>query len=147
MRVLVTGASGFVGTALCRELLARGHTVRAAVRRVIPQGALPPGLHQIPIPDIAADFDRRALSDGVDAVVHLAAIAHRTNPIEGEMLRVNCDSAVRLAEAAAGLVRRFIFMSSVKWPGGTRAAGPTVKKTRSLRRTPTAGPSSKPSEL
>ena len=117
MRVLVTGASGFVGTALCRELLARGHTVRAAVRRVIPQGALPPGLHQILVPDIAADFDRRALVDGVDAVVHLAAIAHRTNPIEGEMLRVNCDSPVRLAEAAAGLVRRFIFMSSVKVHG------------------------------
>ena len=117
MRVLVTGASGFVGTALCRELLARGHAVRAAVRRVIPQGALPPGLHQIHTPDIAADFDRRALADGVDAVVHLAAIAHRTNPIEAEMLRVNCDSAVRLAEAAAGLVRRFIFMSSVKVHG------------------------------
>ncbi len=117
MRILITGASGFVGTALCRELLARGHTVRAAVRRLTPPGVVPPDLHQILIPDIAAEFDRRALVDGVGTVVHLAAIAHRSNPIEEDMRRVNCDAAVRLAEAAAGLVRRFIFLSSVKVHG------------------------------
>src|SRR6267378_7858761 len=123
MRVLVTGASGFVGTALCREMLARGHSVRAAVRRLTPPGALPSELHQILTPDIAADFDRRALVDGVDAIVHLAAIAHRTNPIKEEMLRVNCDSAVRLAEAAAGLVRRFVFLSSVQVHGEDSGSG------------------------
>ena len=118
MRILVTGASGFVGTALCRELLARGHRVRAAVRRPIPPGAVPPDLHQILIPDIAAEFDRRALVDGVDTVVHLAAIAHRSHRRIGtEIRRVNCDAAVRLAEAAAGLAGRFIFLSSVKVHG------------------------------
>ena len=122
MRILITGASGFVGTALCRELLARGHTVRAAVRRLIPPGAVPPQLHQILVPDIAAEFDRRALVDGVGTVVHLAAIAHRSS-IEAEMRRVNCDAAVRLAEAAAGLVRRFIFLSSVKVHGEDSGGG------------------------
>src|SRR5260370_3594593 len=112
MRVLVTGASGFVGTALCRELLARGHTVRAAVRRLIPPGTVAPQLHQILVPDIAAEFDRRALVYGVGTVVHLAAIAHRSNQIEGELRRVNCDAAVRLAQAAAG--RPFVFLSSVQ---------------------------------
>ncbi len=121
MRVLVTGASGFVGTALCRELLARGHTVRAAVRRLIPPGTVPPRLHQILVPDIAAEFDRRALVDGVGTVVHLAAIAHRSNQIEGELRRVNCDAAVRLAQAAAG--RRFVFLSSVKVHGEDSGSG------------------------
>ncbi|HKB73991.1 MAG TPA: NAD-dependent epimerase/dehydratase family protein [Burkholderiales bacterium] len=121
MRVLVTGASGFVGTALCRELLARGHTVRAAVRRLIPPGTVPPRLHQILVPDIAAEFDRRVLVDGVGTVVHLAAIAHRSNQIEGELRRVNCDAAVRLAQAAAG--RRFVFLSSVKVHGEDSGSG------------------------
>jgi nucleoside-diphosphate-sugar epimerase len=121
MRVLVTGASGFVGAALCRELLARGHTVRAAVRRLVPPGTVPPRLHQILVPDIAAEFDRRALVDGVGTVVHLAAIAHRSNQIEGELRRVNCDAAVRLAQAAAG--RRFVFLSSVKVHGEDSGSG------------------------
>jgi nucleoside-diphosphate-sugar epimerase len=121
MRVLVTGASGFVGAALCRELLARGHTVRAAVRRLVPPGTVPPRLHQIVVPDIAAEFDRRALVDGIGTVVHLAAIAHRTNQIEGELRRVNCDAAVRLAQAAAG--RRFVFLSSVKVHGEDSGSG------------------------
>jgi nucleoside-diphosphate-sugar epimerase len=80
-------------------------------------------LHQILVPDIAAEFDRHALVDGVGTVVHLAAIAHRSNPLEGEMRRVNCDAAVRLAEAAAGLVRRFIFLSSVKVHGEDSGSG------------------------
>src|SRR5256884_5333864 len=123
MRILVTGASDFVGTALCRELLARGHTVRALVRRLVPPSAVPSQLHQILVPDIAAEFDRRALVDGAGTVVHLAAIAHRSNLDDGEMRRVNCDPAVRLAEAAAGSVRRFIFLSSVKVHGEDSGSG------------------------
>src|SRR6266853_443382 len=117
MRILITGGSGFVGTALCRELLARGHTVRIAGRRPIPPGAAPPGVHQVLIPDIAAEFDRRALVEGIEAVVHLAAIAHRSHLDDGELRRVNCDAAIRLAEAAAGSVRRFVFLSSAKVHG------------------------------
>ena len=117
MHILVTGASGFVGTALCRELLARGHTVRAAVRRFVPPRAATAQSHRILVPDIAAEFDRRALLDGIETVVHLAAIAHRSNLEETELRRVNCDAAIRLAEAAAGSVRRFVFLSSVKVHG------------------------------
>ncbi|HVQ60686.1 MAG TPA: SDR family oxidoreductase [Burkholderiales bacterium] len=115
MRVLVTGASGFVGTALCRELLARGHTVRAAVRSVTaPAGS--PETHRVLIPDLAGNFDRRALLEGIDTVVHLAAIAHRSAQ-ESEIRRVNVEATVRLAEAAGGLVSRFVFMSSIKVHG------------------------------
>ena len=115
MRVLVTGASGFVGAALCRELRTRGHDVRAAVRRRTPAGELP-GVQQFQVPDLGADFDRSTLLADIDAVAHLAAIAHR-NAQEAEIRRVNVDATVRLADAARGRVRRFIFMSSVKVHG------------------------------
>ena len=123
MRILVTGATGFVGAALCRELLARGHTVRATVRRLVSPVAVSRQLQQVLVPDIAAEFDRRALVDNVDTVVHLAAIAHRSNLDDGELRRVNRDAAVRLAESAAGFVRRFIFLSSVKVHGEDSGSG------------------------
>jgi UDP-N-acetyl-alpha-D-quinovosamine dehydrogenase len=122
MRILVTGASGFVGTALCRALLARRHEIRAAVRKASAPGAARADSHQVVIPDIAASFDRGALLDGIDTVVHLAAIAHRTAS-DAELRRVNSDATVRLAEAAAGFVRRFIFLSSVKVHGEDSAGG------------------------
>ncbi len=123
MRILITGASGFVGTTLCRELVTRGHAVRAAVRSAGSPGTAPLELQQVPIPDIAAEFDRRTLLGGVEAVVHLAAIAHRSAGSEAELQRVNVDGTVRLAEAAAGLVRRFVFLSSVKVHGGDSGSG------------------------
>lgn len=122
MRILVTGASGFVGTALCRALLLRGHEVRAAVRRASAPGVARTDLHEVAIPDIAAGFGRGAFFDGIDTIVHLAAIAHRAAG-DAEMQRVNCDAAVRLAEAAAGIVRRFIFLSSVKVHGEDSGSG------------------------
>jgi nucleoside-diphosphate-sugar epimerase len=123
MRILVTGASGFVGTALCRDLLARGHTVRAVARRTIPPGDGLSELSQIVIPDITAEFDRRVLFEGMDVAVHLAAIAHRGGVPEAELRRVNLDATVRLAEAATGLVRRFLFLSSVKVHGEDSGMG------------------------
>lgn len=122
MHILVTGASGFVGAALCRELLARGHAVRAAMRRLVAATQVPPGMQQILVQDVAGEFDRRDLLKGVDTVVHLAAIAHRAAS-EEELRRVNVEAPVRLAEAAAGRIRRFVLMSSIKVHGEDSGAG------------------------
>jgi len=81
-----------------------------------------PRLQWVEVPDIAGEFDRHAVLDGVDVVVHLAAIAHRTGS-EAEMRRVNVDAGCRLAEAAVGSVRRFVFLSSVKVHGEDSGAG------------------------
>lgn len=143
MRVLVTGASGFIGKALCRELLARGHRVRAAMRRPIPLGST--AVEQVVVPDIAASFDRRMLVDGVDVVVHLAAIAHR-NASDFELHRVNVDGTVRLAEAAMGTVRRFVFLSSVKVHGEDSGDG-AYSETDLLRPEDSYGSAKRDAEL
>lgn len=114
MRILVTGASGFIGTALCHELRVRGHAVRAAVRSTADE--VPGWAERALVTDIAGEFDRGMLLDGIDAVVHLAAIAHRAAD-ENAIRRINVEGAVRLARAAAGNMRRFVFLSSVKVHG------------------------------
>jgi UDP-glucose 4-epimerase len=122
MRIVVTGASGFIGKTLCRVLVARGHTVRAVVRLATPRATTLPELEQIEIRDIAADFDRLALVDRADAVVHLAGIAHRAAG-EAAIRSINVDATLRLAAAAVGKVRRFVFLSSVKVHGEDSGAG------------------------
>ena len=98
LRLVITGASGFVGRHLVSASVQRGCDVRAIVRRPIEfQGA-----HTVQIPDITADIDWMAQLDGVEAVVHLAALAHVTSGIsEAEYHRINTAPAVKLAKAAA----------------------------------------------
>ncbi len=80
MRVLVTGASGFVGRALTRSLSQAGLTVRAAARNVsvIPAAA---NIEAVTMPDLAQPVDWRPLIRDVDAIVHLAGIAHASNEV------------------------------------------------------------------
>jgi len=119
-------------TALCRELLARGHPVRAVVRRRIPPGG-PAPVGSDPHPGyrcrIRSQRARRRRWNDRPPCRDRPPI----EPNEAEIRRVNCDSAVQLAEAAAGIVRRFIFLSSVKVHGEDSGSGAYVKTTRSIR--------------
>jgi nucleoside-diphosphate-sugar epimerase len=118
-RVLVTGATGFVGSVLCETLARSGYVVRAASRS---ERELPSVIaEQVVVGDIHAGTDwNRALLD-VDCVLHVAARAHvmddRTDGADAYLL-TNADGTRRLAEAAARAgVRRFVYMSSVKVNG------------------------------
>lgn len=119
MKVLVTGANGFIGQALCKSLLSCGvHTI-AAIRTS----------HQFPVPiesrsvdSLSASTDWGRALEGVDVVIHLAARVHRMDiaspKVEAECMRVNVDGTSRLAEQAAiAGVKRFIFLSSIKVHG------------------------------
>jgi nucleoside-diphosphate-sugar epimerase len=111
--VLVTGASGFIGRAACAALAERGWNVRAAVRT---RTDLP--AEQYVVGDIGAQ--PRWPLEGVDAVVHLAGIAHELHGRNAESVyhAVNCEATERLARAAAKAgVKRFVFMSSIKVNG------------------------------
>ncbi len=103
MRIVVTGATGFIGRALCPVLAARGHEVVALERGAIGD------------PTALADW-LRVLS-GADAVVHLAAIAHRRGVDEARLRAVNVEVPLALGRAAAEVGARLLFMSSVKVHG------------------------------
>ncbi|HSK41861.1 MAG TPA: NAD-dependent epimerase/dehydratase family protein, partial [Arenibaculum sp.] len=75
-RVLVTGATGFVGTALVRHLAGRGMSVRSAVRDL--RRASPLG-DAVAVGDIGPDTDWTAALAGVDTVAHLAARVHQVS--------------------------------------------------------------------
>jgi nucleoside-diphosphate-sugar epimerase len=121
-RVLVTGATGFCGRPLVARLAAAGHDVRAVARRR-PSPSLPAGVEVALQPDIAGPVVWDPLLAGVDAVVHLAGIAHAGGGIAQERYdAVNHQATAVLARAAqrAG-VRHFVFISSVRAQSGPAA--------------------------
>ncbi len=113
MKCLVTGATGFVGRALCHRLLDEGCELIALSRSGAP---LPDGTPTTPCELAALNFDTSLLT-GVDVVFHLAGIAHQQAD-ERSYEEVNHQGTLRLARLAreAG-VNCFVFLSSVKAMG------------------------------
>lgn len=108
MKVVITGAGGFVGRALVARLRTGGCDVVAVSRR--------PG----PGIDVAMDLrgpaDWRSVAEGSSAFVHLAAIAHAHpphQPSEAEYRKVNSDPLASICAALRGSRTRLVFMSSV----------------------------------
>lgn len=115
-RFLVTGASGFIGRHLVRELRARGHDVREVLRHT--KAGACDNREVLLVEDIGPDTDWGDGLGNVDVVVHLAARAHVMKEHAKDPLLtfrgVNVEGTVRLAQAAAASgVKRFVFTSTV----------------------------------
>jgi nucleoside-diphosphate-sugar epimerase len=116
LKVLVTGAAGFIGRRLCDTLSSRGFEVVPTVRAGAVGG-------EVAVGNVGPETDwHEALFKQPDIVVHLAALVHVTrndlaDPLESFMA-VNVEGSLNLArQAAARGVRRFVYLSSVKVHG------------------------------
>jgi len=114
MHVLVTGASGFIGRALVNDLAAQGHLVRAAMRQ--PADIFPRQVEVVAVSDLARAIEWRPLLRDMEAVVHLAGIAHTGPGVAEEVYdRINRVATAGLATAAARSgIKRLVFISSIR---------------------------------
>ena len=126
--ILVTGASGFVGGALVRRLIANRacNSVVVAVRRKAE--LLPQGVRQVWVGELLPATDWGQALQDVDAVVHCAARVHvmrddAMDPLQAYR-EVNVNGTLNLAsQAAQAGVGRFVFVSSIKVNGETTQPG------------------------
>jgi nucleoside-diphosphate-sugar epimerase len=111
--VALTGATGFIGRHLLRELPKRGYRIRVILRR---PSAVPPEASSAVVGDLARPQNMSAALAGVDAVIHSAGIAHAMSGVPEDDYRVlNTEATIGLARAAerAG-AKRFVFLSSIR---------------------------------
>ncbi len=116
MRLLITGASGFVGRAIVRNCVANGHDVRALVRRDDHEFNSP--VEVVRTGDLTREDVSPDALEGCDVVVNCAARVHVTRETEADpeaaYRAANCDLPVRLLNQAADCgVSRFVQLSSV----------------------------------
>jgi nucleoside-diphosphate-sugar epimerase len=119
-RVLLTGATGFVGHHAADAFAGAGLEVRALVRSPGRAAHLQDAGFQLVQGSLEDGDSLRRACEGMDVVVHMAALTHART--EGEYRRVNVDGTRRLLEAATAepAARRFVFLSSLA------ASGPCI---------------------
>ncbi|HVO00895.1 MAG TPA: hopanoid-associated sugar epimerase [Candidatus Cybelea sp.] len=130
MTALVTGASGFVGSAVARALLERGETVRALIRSSSDRRNLENLKVDIQVGDLTdrASLDRAAR--GCDTVFHVAADYRLWVPEPARMFAANVDGTRNVMEAAGNAgVRRIVYTSSVATLGLAKDSHPANEQT------------------
>ncbi len=108
MKILVTGATGKVGSRLVPRLIAKGYDVRVLVR----DAAKAPAGAEVVVGDLFDPATLPAAVAGIDAIIHLAALFRTFTNNEG-IIKTNHDGTIALADAAvAAGVKRFVFTST-----------------------------------
>lgn len=127
MKILITGASGFLGSETVRLALAQGHAVRAMIRPTSNRGRLSLPDSQICVAEMADPSTFAAAAQGMEGVIHCAAVTAEGASDEALSQKVNVEGTRRLFEAArAAGVRRWVQISSMSaHPASTSAYGRT----------------------
>lgn len=129
MRILITGADGYIGSACVREFARQGWDVCATTRLPLSM-PLPNGVENIHGLSLTETPDWALHLYNVNVVLHLAAVVHRPDAPLIEYRRVNIDSTERLAiEAVRSGVARFLFLSSISVYGRNVGAKPIDENT------------------
>ena len=120
MLLALTGATGFIGQYLLRELPKRGYRLRVLLRQ---PPSMPMPCASAVIGDLARPRNMSAALEGVDAVIHSAGFTHGMSGIpEDDYRLLNTEATIGLARAArrAG-AKRFVFLSSIRAQSGPTA--------------------------
>lgn len=115
MKILVTGATGHLGRHLLKALLAKRHSVRIIARSADEVDALLKGKIQTVQLDLAnaSEKDFEKALEGIDAVVHAAAIGVVDSPPKSLVKAINVEATRKLVYASVKKrIKRFVFISS-----------------------------------
>jgi UDP-glucose 4-epimerase len=120
--VALTGATGFIGRYLLKELPKRGYRLRVLLRRA---ATLPAGCAGAVIGDLARPYNMAEALAGVDAVIHTAGLAGTMTGVPEDDYRLfNTEATVGFAKAAQrARIKRFVFLSSIRAQSGPTAEG------------------------
>ena len=132
MKTLITGATGFIGSAVLRHLLAAGHDVRALIRPKSDRR----NITGLPVEIVYGDLtDRKSLDQGMkgcSTLFHVAADYRLWVPKAEEMYEINVVGTSNIMHAALNVgIRRVVYTSSVATLGFTLDGNPANEETPS----------------
>ena len=131
MKLLITGATGFIGQNLCVAALEQNYSISATMRPTSNPDLLPAAVEKISIGSVATTLPENALAN-VDVVIHLAARVHVMKDFDRDPLtayrQINTIATLSLARQAVEKgVKRFIYVSSIKVNGEGSATFPVPR--------------------
>lgn len=124
MKIVVTGASGFIGRHLCLALTSSGHFVTTISRKTLSQSQTNNQINLIA--DLESEVNYEGFLQGCDVVIHLAGLAHQVHgtTYDSSYISSNEIATLNLAKASEqNGVKRFVFVSSIKVNGESTPIG------------------------